>query len=145
MTSLPLSTSSGSCWRRSRRSPVSRGAQLRFYVDADLLGIARLLVSLRSDTTYPGDPGGIGIDRRLRPACPVAAPDVLDVDWIPVVSQHGWVILTKDGRISRLPAERLAVRDNSARMIVVSGADKTKLRKWDQLEIVFTHCGGSKR
>jgi hypothetical protein len=34
-------------------------AQVRYYIDADLLGLAKILVQLRSDVTYPGDPGGI--------------------------------------------------------------------------------------
>ena len=32
-------------------------AQVDFYVDADVLGLARVLARLRSDVTYPGDPG----------------------------------------------------------------------------------------
>jgi hypothetical protein len=34
-----------------------RAAQVRFYVDADLLGLGKILGSLRNDVTYPGDPG----------------------------------------------------------------------------------------
>jgi hypothetical protein len=117
---------------------VSRNARLRYYVDADLLGLAHLLVSLRADTTYPGDAGGTGIDGRARPACPVSAPSARDVDWLPVVAARGWVILTKDLRISRLPEERRAVRENAARMVVISSGDREKLRKWGQLEILFT-------
>jgi hypothetical protein len=32
-----------------------RPAQVRFYVDADLLGLAKILCAIRSDFTYPGD------------------------------------------------------------------------------------------
>jgi hypothetical protein len=35
-----------------------REAEIRFYVDADLLGLAKILVAVRADVTYPGDPGG---------------------------------------------------------------------------------------
>ena len=31
---------------------------VRFYIDADLLGVAKILAGVRSDVTYPGDPGG---------------------------------------------------------------------------------------
>lgn len=118
---------------------MAREAQLRYYVDADLLGIAKLLVQLRADVTYPGDPGGVGVDKRRRPACPVSSTDVKDVDWIPVVASFGWTILTRDGRISRLPQERQAVRDHGAKMVVVGGGvPNAKLRKWDQLEVIFT-------
>jgi hypothetical protein len=33
-----------------------RAAQVRFYVDADILGLGKILGSLRNDVTYPGDP-----------------------------------------------------------------------------------------
>lgn len=118
---------------------MPREVQLRYYVDADLLGIAKLLIQLRADVTYPGDPGGIGIDKRYRPPCPVASTNVKDVDWIPLVASQGWTILTRDARISRLPEERRAVRETGARMVVVgSGEAHAKLRKWDQLEVIFT-------
>lgn len=42
-------------------------AVVRFYVDADVLGLAKVLVQLRNDVTYPGDPGGI-LHKRKRPA-----------------------------------------------------------------------------
>jgi hypothetical protein len=35
-----------------------RPARVHYYVDADLLGVAKVLVQLRGDVTYPGDPGG---------------------------------------------------------------------------------------
>jgi hypothetical protein len=34
-----------------------RPALVRYYVDADLLGVAKILVQLRGDVTHPGDPG----------------------------------------------------------------------------------------
>jgi len=55
---------------------VSRSAKpaiVRFYFDADVLGLAKILVTLRSDVTYPGDPGGV-VHRRARPACPITSP-----------------------------------------------------------------------
>jgi hypothetical protein len=32
-------------------------ATVRFYIDADILGLGKLLAGLRSDVTHPGDPG----------------------------------------------------------------------------------------
>lgn len=52
-------------------------ATVRFYIDADVLALAKILVSLRSDVTYPGDPGGV-LNRRWRPACPITSPDTDD-------------------------------------------------------------------
>jgi hypothetical protein len=36
---------------------TARPAAVRFYIDADLLGLGKLLGTLRNDVTYPGDPG----------------------------------------------------------------------------------------
>ena len=56
-----------------------RAAQVRIYVDADVLGPGKILAGLRSDVTYPGDPGAV-IYKRERAPCPVTSPDVLDTD-----------------------------------------------------------------
>jgi hypothetical protein len=39
-------------------SKRARPARVRYYIDADLLGLAKILVQIRTDVTYPGDPGG---------------------------------------------------------------------------------------
>lgn len=54
-----------------------RPAEIRFYLDADVLGLARVLVQVRSDVTFPGDPGGV-VHKRERPPCPVTTPAVRD-------------------------------------------------------------------
>jgi hypothetical protein len=41
-------------------------AQVRFYVDADILGLGRILAGLRPDVTYPGDPGTV-LFKKQRP------------------------------------------------------------------------------
>jgi hypothetical protein len=48
---------------------------VRFYIDADLLGVAKVLATVRSDVTYPGDAGGIGPDGRPRSPCPIHPGD----------------------------------------------------------------------
>lgn len=42
-----------------------RAAQIRIYVDADVLGLGKILAGLRNDVTYPGDPGAL-IHKRQR-------------------------------------------------------------------------------
>jgi hypothetical protein len=37
----------------------AKPAIVRYYVDADVLGLAKILTQVRSDVTYPGDPGGL--------------------------------------------------------------------------------------
>jgi len=46
-----------------------------------------------------------------------------DVDWLPEVGRRGWVILTKDTRISRNTLERLAVAQNDVRMFALARSD----------------------
>lgn len=109
-------------------------ANVRFYIDADLLGLAKVLVTLRADVTYPGDPGGV-IHRRERPPCPITNPAAKDVEWLPETAKHGWLIITRDRHIRDHRAEIAAVREHRAKMIALSGPDATT--KFAQLEIVM--------
>lgn len=110
-------------------------AEVRFYVDADVLGLAKLLAGLRSDVTYPGDPGAV-IHSRSRPACPVTTPRAKDPEWIPIVSARGWLILTRDANIHKHWAGLDAVESSSARMVTLSSSDAGTT--WGQLEVVLT-------
>ncbi len=92
-----------------------RPATVRFYLDADVLGLAKLLVQVRNDVTYPGDPGGT-LHKRERPACLIASPKALDTEWIPEVAAQGWLIVSRDSNIGVNRAEIDAVRDNGARV-----------------------------
>ncbi len=80
-------------------SRPARPAVVRFYVDADALGLARILVQVRSDVTYPGDPGGV-LHKRQRPPCSITSPAVLDTEWIPETARQGWLIITRDANIA---------------------------------------------
>lgn len=53
------------------------------------------------------------------------AVDAADVDWIPVVTSRGWLILTKDKNIRRRASERHAVVTASARIITLSSGSMT--------------------
>jgi PIN like domain len=109
--------------------------EIRFYIDADVLGLAKLLVQVRPDVTFPGDPGGLGCDGLLRPPCPTKPGD-LDPDWIPKVAKAGWVIITRDRRMLHKPAEKQAILDSKARVVRFDA--RHELTKWLQLEIVIT-------
>jgi hypothetical protein len=108
---------------------------VRFYVDADLIGLAKVLVAVRSDVTFPGDTGGLGIDGLNREPCPVDA-GTLDVDWVPKVAGLGWVIITRDRHIRHRPAEREALIEHKARLVTLDA--RRQLDRWGQLEIVVT-------
>lgn len=107
---------------------------VRYYIDADILGLAHVLAPLRGDITYPGDPGAV-IHKRQRPPCPITSPGTLDPDWLPVVAAHGWLIISRDHNIRDNIAERRAVRENGAKMVALSGQDART--KWGQLELVM--------
>ena len=108
---------------------------IRFYIDADLLGVAKILAGVRSDVTYPGDPGGRGSDGFERPPCPVQPGDK-DVDWIPQVARAGWIIISRDRHIQHRPAERQALIAAQAKMLRLDA--RHGLNKWQQLEIIVT-------
>lgn len=122
--------------RRSLRPNERRArpAVVRFYIDADLLGLAKLLVQVRNDVTYPGDPGGV-LHRKQRPECPVTTPDVKDVEWLPVVCRHNWLIITRDWHINDHRREIAAVREHGARMVTLASKDATT--KFAQLEVIM--------
>jgi hypothetical protein len=113
-----------------------KAADVRFYVDADILGLGKLLCQVRPDVTYPGFVGG-KMHGRMRPPCPITGTEVDDTDWIPVTAQNGWLILTRDSAIQQSTAELASVRDSGARMIALVGRDAGNT--WDQLHIVMKH------
>jgi hypothetical protein len=107
---------------------------VRFYFDADTLGLAKVIVKLRWDVTYPGDPGGT-VKRHVRPPCPITATDVADTEWIPIVAAEGWAIVSRDRKIQRRPAELAAVRNQHAKLFAI--ASDEKLDVWRQLKILM--------
>lgn len=115
-------------------SRSAKPATVRFYFDADVLGVAKILATLRPDITYPGDPGGI-VHRRHRPACSITSAATDDTIWIPETARRRWLIITRDSRIHHHRAEIEAVRVSGARMITL--ASEEARGTWDQLELVM--------
>lgn len=107
--------------------------QISYYVDADILGLAKLLVAVRSDVTFPGDPGGLGVDGFQRPPCSIDVNET-DSTWIPKVSHNNWIIITRDKHMRHRPAEYEAIVRNKARVVRLDA--RRELKKWDQLEII---------
>ena len=98
----------------------AKPAVVRFYFDADVLGLAHVVAALRSDATYPGDLGAV-VKRRERPGCLIADAATKDDGWIPQVASLGWLIITRDSRIQQHRAEIGSVKDDSARMVALAG------------------------
>lgn len=108
-------------------------AEIRFYFDEDVLGLARVIAQLRPDCTFPGDPGA-EIFKRRRDACPIDR-GTKDTAWLPKVTEFGWLVITRGYSIRKNLAERHAVRDSGARMVALSGEDART--KWGQLELLM--------
>ena len=108
---------------------------VRFYVDADTLGLAHILCRLRGDVTYPGDPGGT-VKKQSRPPCPITDPETDDDIWIPIVARSGWLIITRDQAIRQKPTEIAAVRSSGAGMVAIVASSPTEaLNNFGILEI----------
>jgi len=114
-------------------------AQVRFYVDADILGLGKVLAGLRTDVTHPGDPGLV-LHRRHRAACPVTSPRAEDPEWIPVVAAAGWLVITRDRHILEHRREIEAVVEHRACLVALSAPDATTT--WTQLETVMCQWRG---
>ena len=110
-------------------------AKVRFYFDADILGLGKLISSLRYDCTYPGDLGG-EIHKRKRSECVVKSADAPDAVWIPSVAEQKLLIITRDRMIRYRDAELNVILENNARVVLLIG--KKARTKWEQLEIVMT-------
>jgi hypothetical protein len=109
-------------------------AEVRFYFDADVLGLGKLISGLRPDSTYPGDPGAV-IHKRQRPPCCVTSPATPDPVWISQVTAEGLLIITRDAKIQRRVAEVQAVVDHGATVVALASKDARTL--WDQLEVLM--------
>jgi len=136
-----------------------RPAEVRVYFDEDVLGLARILCQKRADFTYPGDPGA-RVGRLERPPCPITRTGMKDHEWIPLVADRRWLIVTRDAKIQENRAEISAVRDYGAKVVDLGSRDAGSV--WAQLELFmsrwrdiealidrpgpsFTPCSGCRR
>ena len=55
----------------------------------------------------------------------VSIGPVDDVDWIPIVAQRGWLIITRDRKMLNRSHERRVLIDNAAAVVLISPADLT--------------------
>ena len=101
-------------------SPRVRPAVVRFYFDADLLGLAKVLTPLRSDMTYPGDTGAV-VHKRERPPCVISDRSTLDEVWIPQVAAQFAAVDESDGQAvagQYRPQRRNGLRQHSSTRLV---------------------------
>jgi len=107
----------------------------RWYIDADTLGLAHVLIRARHDVTFPGDDGTRHSARWTLPPCPIQQTSARDTEWIPQVAAAGMAIISRDAAISRRRVEKDAILAAGAQMFAIT--DPGQLRVWDLLEIVM--------
>jgi hypothetical protein len=113
---------------------AEKDADVRFYFDADILGLAHIVCALRPECTYPGDPG-VKIKRQIRSPCIVENPRAKDREWIPVVGGQNWVAITRDKDIQSHLSLLQLVKEYRLRLVTLTGADAGA--PWGQLGIVL--------
>jgi PIN like domain len=76
------------------------------------MGLAKLLIRdhARNDVVFPGHP--------LLPEVPRGSEDL---EWMPIVGQMGWIVLTRDRRIRSRPAELATYREQGLRSVWIGG------------------------
>jgi len=105
-----------------------------WYVDADTLGLAHVLIRARPDVTFPGDDGERHKKSWRQPPCVITDPASHDDVWIPAVARAGMAIITRDKHIAMRTAEINEVILSGARMFAITSSDQLTI--WDQLTIV---------
>ena len=108
----------------------------RWFIDADTLGLAHALVRARNDVTYVGDDGKRHNKRWEMDPCVIQDTATPDHVWIPEVTKHGLIILTRDRHIQTRTAEKDQVLVSRAKMFAITS--KETLDIWGMLEVVAT-------
>lgn len=94
---------------------------VRFVIDENLLRMAKGIVGVRRDTAVFSSAPVEG----LLPA------GILDTEWIPVLADRGWVVISSDRRLRTRPAEAELAVTHKLKAVHLHGlAERTA---WDQL------------
>lgn len=108
-----------------------------WYVDADTLGLAHVLVRGRRDVTFCGDDGKRHKKSWDIDPCVVQSTDTPDEVWIPAVTKQGLAIITRDRNIANRTSEKDQVLAVSARMFAITISTES-LDVWGLVEVVAT-------
>jgi hypothetical protein len=95
----------------------------RYFVDENVIGLARALAEARDDVVHPGHPD--------LPDVPLGT---LDPDWIPVVAKLKLVVLTRDKRMRYKPGERQLLLNGGFRVVALTGTKN--MTTWEMLALV---------
>jgi hypothetical protein len=105
---------------------MPRQAAARFFIDENLLAVARLLAAGGRDVAHPG--------HRTMPEVPLGCGDD---DWMRVVGERGLVVITRDKRIRSRPVERL-IEAGVRSFVLTRAGDLTTLAMQELLDSHWT-------
>lgn len=95
----------------------------RFFIDENMLGVAKALAYVRDDCVHPGHPD--------IPEIPTRA---LDSEWLPIVGERGWAVIMRDKKIRKRPGERERLLEHKVRAFCLTGSGNQ--RNWGMLELL---------
>jgi len=110
----------------------------RYFVDEDIAGLGLALRGLRYDVIVGGHP----------PANELVPKD--DPDWIPVVAQRGWVVITNDRHIRTRPTEAPLAIEHRLRCACLRPRGKNPsqwdfmvllMKRWSSIEELHARTG----
>lgn len=103
---------------------------VKYVVDENLLSLGSGLVAVRRDTA-----------RFSRPPVEDLLPrGIKDPEWIPIVGDRGWVMITNDKRLRTRPAEAELAIAHKLKVVHLHGDIGTK-PAWDQMVRIATRWG----
>lgn len=108
------------------RGGLNESEDLVYFLDADLLGVAKPLGMIRGDVIYPG-----------HERCPTIHQDTKDEDWLAEAGRNGWVVIRRDKHIRSRPGERRAFIAHGLRAFCLTGAGHKS--KWDVLTLLVAN------
>jgi PIN domain-containing protein len=107
-----------------------------WYVDADTLGLAHVLIRARRDVTFPGDDGVRHTSSWRMEPCVISDPGTSDEVWIPLVTRAGLAIISRDIHIASRIAEKDQALAVGARMFAITTPGN--LSVWGLVEVAVT-------
>jgi hypothetical protein len=100
---------------------------VKYVVDENLLSLGNAMVAVRRDTArFSREP----VDDLL-------PRGILDTDWIPIVGDRGWVMITNDRRLRTRPVEAELAIAHQLKVVHLHGKVANQ-PAWDQLIRVAT-------
>lgn len=99
---------------------------LVFFVDANLLGVAKSLEAVRNDILYPG-----------HTSCPTIVPATPDSKWLAEAGRRQWIVILRDKRVRSRSREREALLQHGLRTFCLTGSGNAS--SWDSLRLLAIH------